>query len=146
MRLNRPLWPLLLVILSPLVTLPITWGIISFLPDCGVDEPAWQLRHMQLALLPGLVDLFSFVWVVSAKAQVRRAAAVAGLIGFSRLALPQVLVGIYATSVGGPVGDISCPVSVFLLQWLIPLVLGVWAASALLCVLVHRRVTRAFAG
>ena len=117
-----------------------------FLPDCGVDEPAWQLRHLQLALLPGLVDLFSFVWVVSAKAQVRRAAAVAGLIGVSRAALPQVLVGIYATSAGRLAGDPSCSVSIFLLQWLIPLVLGVWAASALFCVLVHRRVTRAVAG
>ncbi len=116
------------------------------LPDCGVDEPWWQLRHMRLALLPGLVDLGPFVWLVSAKAQVRRAAAVAGVIGVARVALPQLAVGLYAAGYGGQAGDPSCSVSVFLLVSLIPLMLGVWAASTLFCAFVLRQVARAFAG
>jgi hypothetical protein len=70
---------------------------------------------MRLALLPGLVDLVPFVWLVSAKAQVRRAAAVAGVIGVVRVVLPQLEVGIYAAGYGGQGGDPSCSVSVFLL-------------------------------
>ena len=145
MRLNRPLWPLLLVILSPLVTLPITGGIIWLLPDCGVDEPWWQLGHMRLALLPGLVDLVPFVWLASAKAQGRRAAAVAGVIGVARAALPQLAVGLYAASYFGQGGDPACSVSVFLLASLILLMLGIWAASALLSAFVLRRLARASA-
>ena len=143
-RFDRPVWPFLLLFLAPIVTAPITVGIIVFLPDCGLDEPWWALRHIQRALLPGLVDLGPFVWLVSAKAQVRRAGAVAGVIGLARVALPQVLVGIYATSSGGQAGDPSCSVSVFLLAWLAPLMLGVWVASTLSGAFALRRITKGF--
>ena len=141
-RLNRPLWPFLLVFLAPLVTVPITGGIIVSLPDCGLDEPWWELRHIQLALLPGVVNLLPPVWLVSAKSQVRRAGAVAGMIGVARVALPQVLVVIYATSSGRQAGDPTCSVSVFLLVWLVPLMLGVWITSALFGAFALRRIAR----
>ena len=70
-RLNRPLWPLLVVVLSPSGTLPITAGIVLFLPEYGNDLPVWQVGHIRLALLPGLVDLVTFVWRLSAKSRVK---------------------------------------------------------------------------
>jgi hypothetical protein len=133
------------VILSPLATLPITGAIIWFLPDCGVDEPWWQLGHIRLALLPGLLDLVPLVWLVSARAKVRRAAAVAGVIGVARVALPQLVVGLYAAGYGGEGAGPSCSVSVFLLTPLVLLMLGVWAASALFCGVALRRATRPLA-
>ncbi|MCZ6534477.1 MAG: hypothetical protein O6914_00640 [Chloroflexi bacterium] len=43
--LDRPLWPFLILSLSPLMIAPVTGAIISSLPDCGLDEPWWELRH-----------------------------------------------------------------------------------------------------
>ena len=141
-KLDRPLCPFLLVILAPLVTVPITWGIFAYLPDCGADEPWWQLRHIQRALLPGLLNLLPFAWLASRKVPVRRMGAVAGMIGVVRVALPQVLVVIYATSSVGQPGNSSCTVSVFLLVWLVPIMLGVWVASTLLGGYALRRIAR----
>ncbi len=151
--LNRPLWPLLLVILSPFVTLPITGIVISFLPECGNDWPLWQVRHLRLALLPGVVDLVPFVWLLSAKSRVKHAAAIAGVIGVARVALPQLTLAFIAARYGGqgPFGpsagqyssrDPSCFVSPFMLGPLILLMLGISAVSALFCVFLIRRAKR----
>ena len=145
-RLNNPLWPLLLVILSPLVTLPVSWGILILLPNCGLDEPWWDLTHMRLALLPGFVDLVPIVWLASAKTQVRKAASIAGVVGVIRVALPQMAVGIYAARFGGQDGDPACAVFSFLLIPLVLLMLAVWAVSVLICAFALRRLTRAVAG
>ena len=151
-RLNRPLWPLLLVVLSPLVTLPITGIVISFLPECGNDVPWWQVGHLRLALLPGVVDLVPFVWLLSGKSRVKHAAAMAGAIGVARVALPQLTLGFIAARYGGqegtPIGppagqyisrDPSCFVSLFMLVPLLLLVIGTFAVSALFCVYLIRR-------
>ena len=56
---------------------------------------------MRLALLPCLVDLIPIAWLVSTKTQVRKAAAVAGVIGIIRVALTQLAVSYYAARSGG---------------------------------------------
>ena len=150
--LNRPIWPLLLVFLSPLVTLPITGIVISSLPECGNDLPWWQVGHLRLALLPGVVDLVPFVWLLSAKSRVKHAAAIAGVIGVARVALPQLTLGFIAARYGPPEGttfgpsagdylgrDPSCFVSPFMLAPVILLMLGIFAVSALFCVFLIRR-------
>ncbi len=151
MGLDRPLWPLFLVVLSPLVTIPIIGIVISFLPECGNDEPWWQVEHLRLALLPGMVDLVPFVWLLSAKTRVKRAAAIAGVIGVARLALPQLTLALIAMryggqegSIGPPAGDYlsrdpSCFVSPFMLVPLVLLMVGAFAVSALFCVFLIRR-------
>ena len=139
---DKPHWPFLMMFFSPVLTLPITGGIIAGLPDCGLDEPWWELRHMRLALLPGLVDLLLFAWLLSGKLKVRLAAVVAGVIGIFRVGFPQVLLSIYVTSSGGQAVDPSCSVSSFLLVWMILAMLGVWAASTLIGATVLHRITR----
>ena len=116
------------------------------MPNCGLDEPWWDLTHIRLALLPGFVDLVPIVWLASAKTQVRKAASIAGVVGVIRVALPQMAVGIYAARFGGQDGDPACAVSSFLLIPLALLMLAVWAVSALVCAFVLRRLTRAIAG
>ena len=101
---------------------------------------------MRLALLPGLADLVPIVWLASTKTQVRKAAAAAGVVGVIRVELPQLAVGYYAATIGRQDGDPACAVSSFLLIPLALLMLGVWAASALICVFVLRRMTRVVAG
>ena len=82
-KLDNSRWPLLLVAMSPIVVAPVTVGIILALPDCGLDEPAWRLHHMRLALLPGLVNIRALSWLASSNAPVRHAAVVATLIGLA---------------------------------------------------------------
>jgi hypothetical protein len=131
------------VILSPLVTLPISGGILFLLPSCGIDEPWWQLGHLRLALLPGLVDLVAFVWLVSANIQVKKVAATAGVMGVVRVALPQLAVGLYAARLGGQASDPECAISVFLLMPMTALMLAVWVVTALIAAFMFWRVTRA---
>ena len=121
-----------------------SWGILFFLPNCGLDQPWWQLTHMCLALLPGLADLVPIVWLASTKTQVRKAAFAAGGVGVIRVRLPQLVVGDYAARFGGHGGDPDCAVSSFQLVLLTLLILAVWAAGSHLAFLL-RRVTRAVA-
>ncbi len=137
--LNRPLWPFLILSLSPLVIAPVTVGIISSLPDCGLDEPWWELRHMQLAFLPGLMNFLPFLWLISHRTNVRWAALVAGVMGATRFALPQVSIALYSASSGGQLGDPSCSVSIFLLALLIPLMAAAWLVSIVVGAVVLRR-------
>ena len=58
-RLDRPLYPFLLVFLLPIATVPITLLLLSSLPQgCVIgDDPTWELRYAQVALLPGVANL-----------------------------------------------------------------------------------------
>ena len=141
-KLDRPLLPFLPLFLSPLVTVPIIAGIVASLPDCGIDEPWWQLQHIQLAFLPALLDLAPFLWVASSQSQVRRAGLVAGVLGMTRAALPQVLVAVYAANWGGHGGDPDCSVSSFLLPFLATVMLGLWLGSVLVAAFYLRRTAR----
>ncbi len=138
--LNRPLWPFLLVLVSPMLTAPISLALILSIPDCGLDEPWWELPHFQRALLPGLVDLLPFLWLVSAGARVRKAAIIAGLIGVARFTVPQVSVALYAGWSGGQASDPACNVSSFFLAAvLIPTMVALWLVSALLIAAILNR-------
>lgn len=118
---------------------PVTYGIIMALPDCGLDEPWWELRHLRLALLPGLVDLLALAWLASRTAAVRRAAVVAGFMGVARFVLPQAGL-LYAASSAGQVLDPACSVSVFFLAAVLaPMMLALWLGSALvIAVMLYR--------
>ena len=133
------------MILSPIVTLPVSMGILLTLPNCGIDEPWWQLNHIRLALLPGSMDLVAFVWLASANSQVRKAAATSGVIGIIRVALPLLAVGYYAARSGVQENNPACDVSSFLLIPLALLIIGLWAFTALISAFVLWRVTRATA-
>ena len=74
--------------------------------------------------------------------QWRKAAAVAGVVGVIRVALPRLAVGYYAARSGGQDGDPACAVSSFLLVPLTLLILAAWASSALICAFALRRVVR----
>jgi hypothetical protein len=131
------------VIFSPLLTLPMSWGVLLTLPSCGIDEPWWELAHIRLALLPGLVDVVAFVWPVSANSGVKKVAAAAGAIGVIRVVAPQLAVGLYAARISGQGSDPACAVSVFLL---VPLAVLILAVSALVAAFMLWRVTRAATG
>ena len=106
---------------------------------------------MRLALLPGVVDLVPFVWLLSTKTRVKHAAAIAGVIGVARVALPQLMLAFIAARYGGqgPFGpsagtyrDPSCFIDPFMLVPLVLLILGIIAVSALFCVFLIRRAGR----
>ena len=131
LHLDRPPYPFLLVYLLPIATVPITLLLLSSLPQgCVIgDDPAWELRYAQVALLPGVANLLPFLWLMSMTARVRRSAMVAGLIGAARFVIPQVML-LFITSTG-------CSGSVYVEQWallvrLLPLVLSLWVVSNLL--------------
>ena len=134
------------MVFSQLLMLPVSWGILLTLPSCGIDEPWWELALIRLALLPGLVDVAAFVWLVSANSQVKKVAAAAGAIGVIRLVAPQLAVGLYAARLGGQGSNPACAVSVFLLVPLAVLILAVWLVSALIAAFMLWRVTRAATG
>lgn len=61
---DKPEWPFYLVLLSPVVTVPLT-GLAVFLTPTGCvigDESSFSLLHLQLAFLPGAVNLLPFLW------------------------------------------------------------------------------------
>ena len=127
--LDRPYWPFFLMALSPIVTLPASLIIIVLLPDCGLDEPWWQSSHIRLALLPELVDLALFAWLLSNDPKVRLLAAIAGVLGIVRIGVPQVLLSFDAASSSGQTGDPSCAVSIFFLMAMILAMFVVWGAT-----------------
>ena len=61
-RLNRPLYPFLLLFLVPIVTGSITFLILLRLPGCVIgDDSSWELRQAQMAFLPGVANLLPFL-------------------------------------------------------------------------------------
>ena len=105
--LNKGSMPFLWIILTPIVTVPLS--IILFLLLAGYQEekdifaqPSCILHctpNDYLAVngtiaafaLPGLVNLVPFVWVVSRNTRARLAGIVAGLLGLARLIIPAVV-------------------------------------------------------
>ncbi len=116
--LNKWWMPFLWIILTPIVTVPLSAILFSVLagyleppevglppnpppcpflngffgdpvPDCGP-----QFRYSEVGptifafVLPGLLNLVPFLWVSSRRSMVRTAGIVAGLLGLLRLALP----------------------------------------------------------
>jgi hypothetical protein len=138
---DAPLQPYLVLALSPALTLPAAWLILAALPDCGADEPWWELRHFELALLPSLADFLPFLWVASREGRVRLAALLAGLAGSARYAVPQALTLAYSASSRGQELNADCTVSSFFAAWLAAIMLALWGASVLVAgALVWRQV------
>ena len=135
---NGSVVPYLVLALSPLLTLPISWMLLASLPDCGVDEPWWELRHFEVALLPSLADLLPFLWLVSAAPGVRRAAFVAGLMGSVRYAIPQAATLMNSRSYGVHENP-ECTISVYFAGVLAPVMLALWLVSALVVAVILLR-------
>jgi len=124
------------------VTLLAGWLILASLPDCGIDEPWWELHNFELALLPGLLDFLPFLWLFSGTPGVRGPAIVAGLIGSARYAILQGATLIYSSSSGGQASNEDCTISVFFLVVLVPLMLTLWLVSALIAAAILLRARR----
>jgi len=139
---DRPALPYLMLAVSPLLTLPINWIILGSIPDCGDDEPWWELRHFEIALLPALADILPFLWLVSGTPGVRRAAIVAGLMGSARYAIPQAATLIYSTSSGGQALNSQCTISSYFVLVLAPIMLTLWLVSALIVAVILLRARR----
>jgi hypothetical protein len=128
---NRPVLPYVVLLLAPAATLIVGRIILGALPDCGEDDPAWELRHFELALLPALADLLPFAWLVSRAPGVRRAAIVAGLLGAVRYAIVQGATLIENASSRGQSLNPDCTVSIFFLIWLVLVIFALWLISGL---------------
>lgn len=133
--------PYVVLALTPVLSGWLSQRILDGQPDCGADEPAWQLQDFQVALLPGVLDFLPFLWLLSGSAAVRRSAVIAGGVGAVRFAIPQAFTLVEHAVRGGPTSD-DCTISIFFLLVLIPLMLLLWAISALIAVLKVIRVSR----
>lgn len=132
---DRPALPYLMLVVSTLVTLPISIIILFLIPGCGEPGPpgeplgsteGWELGYFEIALLPALADLLPFLWLVSGTPRVRRAARVAGRMGLARYAIPQVL------TLTGALAGAECAVSGFgVVLLLFPIMLILWFVSTL---------------
>ena len=136
---NRSVLPYLVLALSPVLTLPISGIVLASIPDCGVDEPWWELRHFELALVPALADFMPFLWLASAAPGVRRAAIVAGLLGAARYAIPQAVTLVYSISSGGQGSNTECTISSPFVAALAPVMLTLWLVTALVVAVILRR-------
>ncbi len=97
--LNRLSAPFLWIMLSPLVTVPLSFSLFFLLTgyheaeEVGLPpKPAHEYFEAGPTLiaftLPGLLNVAPFAWALSAKRGLRKAAAVAGLLGLVRLSIP----------------------------------------------------------
>jgi len=102
---DGPAVPYLVLSVSPVLTLLIGRIVLFSIPDCGVDEPWWELRHFELALLPALADFLPFLWLASRAPGVRKAAVIAGALGATRYAVVQAATLIQSTSFGGQLSN-----------------------------------------
>jgi len=136
---DRPALPYLMLAVSPVLTLPISTTLLGSIPDCGVDEPWWELRHFEIALLPALADFLPFLWLVSGTPGVRMAAIAAGLMGSVRYAIPQAATLMYSMSYGGQENP-GCTISVYFAVGVLgPIILALWLVSALIVAVILLR-------
>ena len=139
---DRSLIPYLVLAVSPVVALPISWIILASIPDCGDDEPWWELRNFEIALLPALADLLPFLWLLSLAPGVRRAAIVAGLMGSARYAIPQAATLVFSMSSGGQATKSECTISSQFAAVLAAVMLALWLVSALIVAVILLRARR----
>jgi hypothetical protein len=136
---DRPVLPYLVLAVSPVLTFPISAIILARLPDCGVDEPWWELRHFEIAFVPALADLSPLLWLASGRPEVRGAALLAGLVAAGRLAIPQAATLVYGLSSGGQAANPDCTVSSFFAAAVLgPMILALWLASLLIAAVLLR--------
>jgi hypothetical protein len=88
--------PLLIIVLSPLVTVPLTFVLPYVLLGVGGCEPSGWLGGVawcspvpaELMLAPGITNLAAAFWLLSRDAQTRLAAGVATMLGGLRFGVP----------------------------------------------------------
>jgi hypothetical protein len=146
------IWPFLWIVFIPLVTVPLSAAwlhrvVVVGYPHCveRVGEVHMFVPYecpagdMLPALLPGLLNLGAFFWVLSPRKRVQIAAVVAGSLGTARLLVPLLSIWRADTVVVGTLGGWHIEhesVFVSLLLWLLSvvamLVFGVasWSVSA----------------
>ena len=140
---DRSLIPYLVLAVSPVLTLPISAILLASVPGCGDDEPWWELRHFEIALLPALADLLPFLWLLSRAPSARRAAIVAGLMGSTRYAIPQATTLVHSMSSGGQAMNSDCTISSqFAAAVLVPMMVVLWLVSALIVAVMLLRARR----
>ena len=141
---NRPLWPFLSVFVLPVITALAGFAIVFSLPECGADEAWWEIGHMRLAFLPGILNLFPILWLVSRRPSVKLAGGLAGIMGGAQLLLPQAALAYYAVGpgAGGQGGNAACTVSSYLLLWLAPGMLILWLVCVILGAAILNGMTR----
>ncbi len=111
--LNKWWMPFLWIILTPIVTVPVSAVLFDTLAgyqtpaEIGLPDPAgtdgcdgWfcpTYQYSEVAptivafVLPGLLNLVSFLWVSSTRPRVRAAGIVAGLLGIVRFSIPVIV-------------------------------------------------------
>ncbi len=89
---NRWFTPYLALALLPLVTYPVCLIILRSIPSCILDEENYKAGDIAWVLTPTALDLLPFAWLRSGDSRVRWSAAVAGLLGVTRFAIPAFLV------------------------------------------------------
>ncbi len=111
--LNKWWRPFLWIILTPIVTVPLSTILFSVLagyhepqevglpskavPGWLFGEPTYPYEYFELVptvvafTLPGLLNLVPLLWALSTKSKVRIAGIVAGLLGLLRLSIPPIV-------------------------------------------------------
>ncbi|MEE9269716.1 MAG: hypothetical protein V3V49_05580 [Candidatus Krumholzibacteria bacterium] len=129
--LNKWWMPFLWIILTPIVTVPVSAVLFDTLAgyqtpaEIGLPDPAgtdgcdrggWfggfcpTYEHSEVAptifafVLPGLLNLVSFLWVSSTRPRVRAAGIVAGLLGIVRFSIPVIVLMLSFDRVTAPGG------------------------------------------
>jgi len=132
-RLNWWAWPFLWIVLIPGVTIP--WQIVllgnsgrwpaaqvydncDLVPGIPRATNTWHCapEHVLPTLLPGLLMLVAFLWLLSPRRGTRYAAAVAGSLGALRLVVPALIyvasgtVSVRTTFFPGPDASVAASV------------------------------------
>jgi hypothetical protein len=94
---NSWLWPLLWLLLVPLITVPLTLRLLGGLEGCTAllhtPPPGYRCSTQAalLSLAPGLLNLLPALWLRSRDPSVRSAALLATALGAIRLAAPALM-------------------------------------------------------
>ncbi len=127
--LNKWWMPFLWIILTPIVTVPVSAVLFDTLagpqtpaevglpdPAAGCDRDSWfggfcsTYPYSEVAptifafVLPGLLNLVPFLWVSSTRPRVRAAGIVAGLLGIVRFSIPVIVLMLSFDRVTAPGG------------------------------------------
>ncbi len=103
--LNDWAWPFLWILLIPAVTVPLQqallWqealpGVFAGTSNCQRSGEYWEAWECPVGdvlptLLPGLLNLVPFLWLLSPVRRTRYAAAVAGTLGAVRVVVPAII-------------------------------------------------------
>lgn len=81
-----------MLVLLPVFAYPISLIILRSIPSCILDEENYKASDIAWVLAPTALDLMPFAWLRSGDRRVRWSAAIAGVIGATRFAIPALFV------------------------------------------------------